>query len=391
MNTKKLGTCMLLGGIGAAVAWYFTDPEKGERRRSSVARTAGRLLEKTRHEGMKTLRDSQNHLAGLAARIRSRVTVDEASDRVVEERIRSRMGRVVSAPRKIHVLCDHGAATLWGRVHIDEIHHLIRTVESTPGVKNIYDHLEIAEPEEATAAPANPVHEARRQTRLHWSPTRRLLVGAAGAGLALYGWRRKDNPGKATALLGAGMLLHSTMKHRMWATVALDETSPGFEIDKTIRINAPISDIYDFWVNPENYVEAFSHIAKVERLGENLYRWSMVGPASIPFGWEGKITKAVPNTLVEFKSLPGSGIGNFGSVRFDPNYDASTRVRIRMFYRPPAGILGRFVAELFGGGAETILDADLRRLKHLFESGKIVIRKPAFAEDEAESVKLATT
>jgi len=146
MNTKKIGTCMLLGGIGAAVAWYFTDPEKGERRRSSVATTAGRLLEKTRHEGMKTLRDSQNHLAGLAARIRSTIKVDEASDRVVEERVRSRMGRVVNSPRKIHVLCDHGAATLWGRVHIDEIQDLIRTVESTPGVKNIYDHLEIVEP-----------------------------------------------------------------------------------------------------------------------------------------------------------------------------------------------------------------------------------------------------
>lgn len=391
MNTKKIGTCMLLGGIGAAVAWYFTDPEEGKRRRSSVAATAGRLLEKTRQEGMKTLRDSQNHLTGMAARIRSSMKMEDASDRVVEERIRSRMGRVVNFPRKIHVLCDHGAATLWGRVHIDEIQDLIRTVESTPGVNNIYDHLEIVEPEEATVAPANPVHEARKHTRLHWSPTRRLLVGAAGAGLALYGWRRKDNPGKAAALLGAGMLLHSTMKHRLWATVALDEASPGFEIDKTIRINAPISDIYDFWVNPENYGEAFSHIAKVERTGENLYRWSMNGPAGIPFGWDGKITKAVPNTLVEFKSLPGSGIGNFGSVRFDPNYDASTRVRIRMFYRPPAGILGRFVAKLFGSGAETILDADLRRLKRLFESGKILIRRPVPEEDDLEAVKLATT
>lgn len=386
MNTKKIGTCMLLGGIGAAVAWYFTDPEKGERRRSS----AGRFLEKTRHEGMKTLRDSQNHLTGLAARIRSTIKADEASDRVVEERIRSRMGRVVNSPRKIHVLCDEGAATLWGRVHIDEIQHLIRTVESTPGVKNIHDHLEVVEHEDATAAPVNPVHEARKQTRLHWNPARRLLAGAAGAGLALYGWRRKDTPGKAAALLGIGMLLHSTMKHRLWAAVALDEAGPGFEVDKTIRINAPISDIYDFWVNPENYPEAFSHIAKVERTGENLYRWSMTGPAGIPFGWEGRITKAVPNTLVEFKSLPGSGVGNFGSVRFDPNYDASTRVRIRMFYRPPAGILGRFVAELFGGSAETILNADLRRLKHLFESGKIFVRKPVPVEDE-EAVKLATT
>src|SRR5947209_5430222 len=116
MNTNKAGKWMLLGGIGAVAALYFTGPDHGARRRSSLDRTAGRLLEKARNEGQKALSDSQNHVAGLAARLWSRVKVDEASDRVVEERIRSRMGRVIASPRKVHVLCDGGAATLWGRV-----------------------------------------------------------------------------------------------------------------------------------------------------------------------------------------------------------------------------------------------------------------------------------
>ena len=97
--------------------------------------------------------------------------------------------------------------------------------------------------------------------------------------------------------------------------------------------------------HPENYPQAFSHISSVERIGENLYRWTVKGPVGIPIGWEGVITRMVPNTLVEWKSQPGSLIANSGTARFDPNYDASTRLHIRMFYRPPAGILGRFAAD----------------------------------------------
>ena len=71
----------------------------------------------------------------------------------------------------------------------------------------------------------------------------------------------------------------------------------------------------------------------------------------------------VPNTLVEWKSLPGSAIAKFGVVHFDAHYDATTRINIRMFYRPPAGILGRFFAEILGADAGKILDHDLKRLK----------------------------
>lgn len=163
-----------------------------------------------------------------------------------------------------------------------------------------------------------------------------------------------------------------------------------FELEKTIRINAPISDLFDFWANPENYPKAFSHVAGIERLGENLYRWTITGPAGVPIGWEGVITRIVPNTLVEWKSLPGSAIGNFGVVHFDPNYDASTRINIRMFYRPPAGILGRFFAEILGADAGQILDQDLKRLKYLFENVAFVDKQKKMRSEESDLLKTAT-
>lgn len=105
----------------------------------------------------------------------------------------------------------------------------------------------------------------------------------------------------------------------------------------------------------------------------------------------GVFPAAVPNTLIQWKSLPGSAVGNFGVVHFDPHYDASTRVHIRMFYRPPGGIIGRFFAEMLGQDAPQILDQDLKRLKHLFENDAFVDHGTETRRREAELLKTATT
>lgn len=191
-------------------------------------------------------------------------------------------------------------------------------------------------------------------------------------------------------MLGTGLAAASTLKRNVHSLLALSDDSPGFELEQTIRINAPVSDVFDFWANPENYPKVFSRISAIEKLGENLYRWTVTGPGGIPVHWEGTITRAVPNTLVEWKSLPGSTVGNLGFVRVDPNYDASTRVLVRMFYRPPAGILGRFIAEMFGVDAKKVLAQDLKRLKTLFEKEEDYMKELTKGGDN-ELLKIATT
>lgn len=388
MNGRKLSAILFGLGAGAA-ALYLADPKNGQRRRAELASGARLLLKKVAHEGEKSLRDSRNRLAGLATQLWPSSGASLPSDQVMEARIRSRLGRVTSHVRRIHVLCDRGTATLWGSVPEEQLSLVIRAVENTPGVTGIIDHLEACRPDEAVAT--HSLRDARDQMRLDWSPSKRLLVGATGAALAVYGWKRKDAAGKALSLLGTGMAVRSTMRQHLRASLAIGESSPGFEIEKTIRINAPISDLYDFWTNPENYPKVFSHVAKIERMGENLYRWTINGPGGIPVGWEGVITRTIPNTLVEWKSLPGSAIANFGVAHFDAHYDASTRINIRMFYRPPAGILGKFFAEMVGADAEKILDQDLKRLKYMFEKTEFPSEQKQSKCEEQDLLKTATT
>jgi uncharacterized membrane protein/osmotically-inducible protein OsmY len=381
---------MLSGGVAAAAAGaaacYFLDRKRGKQRRAAFSKKAGRLAERA----TQGVTDIQHRLQGKAVEVWHGFHRGQPSDRVLEQRIRSRLGRTVAHPRGIHVVSDNGVVTLWGAAAEPEIRRLIRTVESMPGVAEVLNHLEPHEATEPAAPESSSLRQARHETLLNWSPAARLCAGTAGAALAVYGWKRKDRLGLSLSALGVGMAAASTMEKNLHSILAFFEDCPGFELDETIRINAPISDLYDFWANPENYPKVFSHITAIERLGENLYRWTVNGPAGLPIHWEGRITRTIPNTLVEWKSLQGSTVGNFGVARFDPHYDASTRVRIRMFYRPPAGIVGRFLADMLGVNPKIVLEQDLKRLKALFENEEDYM-KELRQGGEPELLKTATT
>jgi len=384
---------MMAGGVAAAgmAAIYFLDREKGGVRRNALVAKAERLRREAGRLASVSARDSWHRLTGTARHAWSHLVPSHwPEDRVLVERIRSRMGRIVSHPHKIHVVSDDGVVTLWGPASEDESRRLAHVAQTMPGVREVLNHLEIHEGNEPATTEPSLFQHARYETQLNWSPSKRLVTGVAGTAAAIYGWRRRDPLGISISLLGTSMAAASTLKRNVHSLLAFSEDSPGFEVEHTVRINAPVSDVFDFWANPENYPKVFSHISAIEKLGEKLYRWTVTGPGGIPVHWEGTITRTVPNTLVEWKSLPGSTVGNLGFVRVDPNYDASTRVLVRMFYRPPAGILGRCIAEILGVDAKKVLAQDLKRLKTLFEKNPDYMKELAKGGDH-ELLKIATT
>ena len=73
------------------------------------------------------------------------------------------------------------------------------------------------------------------------------------------------------------------------------------------------------------------------------------------------------NTLLAWRSEPGSVLENAGAIRFSPD-GAGTRVDVRFCYNPPSGRAGRAVAEFFSGDPRSRLNDDLTRLKSLLEA-----------------------
>lgn len=393
MTDAKRNKLMMAGGIAAAgiASIYFLDPERGQERRIALSRKSKRVSSELGKTASKATRDMWHHVKGVTRQAWSHLDHGHwPDDRVLAERIRSRIGRIVAHPHKVHVISDDGVVTLWGPVSQEESRRLATIARTMPGVREVINHLELREGGEPTIAEPNLFRRARQKTVLNWSPFERLLAAAAGTAACIYGLKRKDPMGLSISLLGTGLAATSMLKRNVHSLLAFSEDSPGFELEQTIRINAPVSDVYDFWVNPENYPKAFSHVSKVEKIGENLYRWTINGPGGIPVHWEGMITRTIPNTIVEWKSMPGSTVANLGFVRVDPNYDASTRVLVRMFYRPPAGILGRFIAEMLDADPKVILDHDLKRLKMLFEKEEAYM-KELNKGAEHELLKIART
>src|SRR5215471_1024149 len=167
-----------LAATGAAVAAYFTHPKQGAQRRAMLRKRVERLWARASNEVQKSLVDTQHHLSGLSARFRASIQSDAPSGQVLEARVRSRLGHVLSRPRKVHVLCDHGLVTLWGTVPQDEICNLLRAVRAVPGVKEVQEHLEPCPLEQFENGHQDALELARREGRLNWSPSRRMLVGA---------------------------------------------------------------------------------------------------------------------------------------------------------------------------------------------------------------------
>ena len=141
----------------------------------------------------------------------------------------------------------------------------------------------------------------------------------------------------------------------------------GIDIRKAIHVAASREKVFGFWADYANFPRFMSRIREVRALEGRRSRWIAGGPSEAPMEWVSEITNVVPNTLIEWRTEPGSSVRHDGSVTFEPDGDAGTRVSVRLCYVPTAGSLGRFLAAASDPGSD--MDEDLKRMKRLLETG----------------------
>jgi hypothetical protein len=196
-------------GLGTA-AMFLLDPDRGKRRRALVRDKFALATRKTGECWETTTHDLRNRTRGTIAAIQSRFSSEQADDSVLVDRVRSKLGRIVSHPSAIHVTAENGNVTLSGPVLASEVPHLLSCVKWTRGVQDVNNNLEVHA--EAGNHPALQGGRERQGSRLeflqeNWSPAARLLAGAAGSALAVYGGTRRGTLG---AGIGAAGLLLTT-------------------------------------------------------------------------------------------------------------------------------------------------------------------------------------
>jgi hypothetical protein len=208
MNTVNKGLTFGVGvGIGTGIM-YLLDPDRGKRRRALLRDKCVSAQRKTGECIEVTARDLSNRARGIASSIQSRFTSAETNDAVLVDRVRSKLGRIVSHPGAIEVAAENGNVTLNGPILEGEVDSLLSCVRWIPGVNDVANNLEVHQ--EAGNQPALQGGRERPDHRFeflqeNWSPAARFVAGAAGASLAVYGGTRRDALG--AGLGAAGLLL----------------------------------------------------------------------------------------------------------------------------------------------------------------------------------------
>lgn len=364
-------TPLLLGlGLGAGLA-YLLDPNGGRRRRAYIRDQAVHQATAVRRAIPVAATDLMNRSRGLASEIASRFRREPVSERILEERVRSAMGRVVSHPHAIQVRAENGRIILSGPVLSAEEDQLLSTAAAVRGVSAVENQLE--RHQDAGRIPALQGGASRSgrigSARENWPPATRLLAGAAGGALAATGMTRKGAAGAAMGILGTALLIRAMTNLPADRLMGAGAGRRAIDFRKTLNINASPEEVFAFCSMWENFPRFMTHVREIKGEGQRSH-WVVDGPAGIPVSWDAVVTQFIPNDVLAWKSVEGSAINNAGIMRFDQNPDGSTRLDIRVSYNPPAGAIGHTVATLLGANPERQMDEDFNRLKSLIETGK---------------------
>ena len=140
-------------------------------------------------------------------------------------------------------------------------------------------------------------------------------------------------------------------------------------MQKTIHVAAPVDQVFGFWTDYQNFPRFMHNVRDVRQVSENRSHWVVAGPAGVPVQWTAEVTRVVPGTLIEWRSVRHSDVRHQGAVHFAENGDGGTRVSVELSYIPPAGAFGHAVAAIFGADPKSEMNADLLRMKSMIETG----------------------
>jgi uncharacterized membrane protein len=145
-----------------------------------------------------------------------------------------------------------------------------------------------------------------------------------------------------------------------------------FKATKTLTINKPAPELYQYWHNFENLPSFMKHLQSVKVIDKVKSHWVTRGPLGGTVEWDAIIIEDFENQSISWTSTERADVANTGSIRFTPlSHDRGTEVKVEIEYNPPAGAIGDKLLGLFGESPKQQLGDDLRRFKMLMEAGEI--------------------
>jgi uncharacterized membrane protein len=362
-----------LAGAGVGVAFmYLIDPNTGARRRGLLRDKMVYASHKAANGVDAAARDLANRAYGTWAETQTWWQGADVPDYILVERVRAKLGRYVSHPHAVDVAAENGCVILRGKILKREVRPLIRAVEKVCGVREIDNLLE--QHETPGRIPSLQGGRTRRGDlpevwQRNWSPAARTLVGSVGSALIAYAAARRDVFSSMFGLAGTALVLRAATNLETARIVGVGGGRRAIDVQKTIRIDAPVSTVFEFWSNFTNFPRFMTNVREVRTTNvEGQSHWTIAGLGQTPIEFDAVVTRFAPNSVIAWKTVEGSPVAHAGVVQFEPD-DEGTRVHIRFSYNPPGGAIGHALAALVGYDPKTKMDEDLGRMKTLIETG----------------------
>lgn len=194
----------LLGGLGVGAGlMYLFDPDRGRARRARLYDKSAHFSKQLRRAWEITRRDVTQRAYGLLAEWDKWLHQKQVSDAQLVERVRARLGRLVSHPRAIRVSAEQGRVTLSGPVLTHESGALLAGIAAVPGVSGIENQLE---PHDDADSIPSLQGGGRAPAPRNWSPTARLFGAGSGSALLAYGVKHGGLLGRVVMIAGLALL-----------------------------------------------------------------------------------------------------------------------------------------------------------------------------------------
>src|SRR5688572_25636918 len=165
--------------------------------------------------------------------------------------------------------------------------------------------------------------EAADETTLDLEGLEKWALGVGGFALVSLGLRGGFFLRALALGAGAGMMYRAATGESPLLALAklrelalpLGETGDTIVIERSITIRKPREEIYRFFRNFENLPRFMRHLESVV-VHNGRSHWRAKAPGGMRVEWDAEITEERPGDLLRWRSLPGSDVASFGSVRF---------------------------------------------------------------------------
>jgi uncharacterized membrane protein len=196
-----------------------------------------------------------------------------------------------------------------------------------------------------------------------------LQLAAAALGGLMLGIRSHDR--RAAALLRiAGLALVGVAAKPLVerAVRRAGERRRTVGLQSSIEIGRPISDVFTFFKDFENFPRVFGGLRSVVDFQNGLSHWETYSPSGDVIAWKAVVTKYVPNSVIAWESTPDSAVEVRAMMRFISLSADRTRLDFAASSRPTVTTTKDAIRALMGSPPEDRFMRDLDHVRFYLES-----------------------